>query len=331
MDRRTAPEVERLLDRFEEELLLANKRSPNTVVAYLSDLRAFSRHLAGEGGSLLAFDREAVARYEDRRSDLSLRSRARLLSSIRAWGRFLESSGLRNEPEETPPAPHLPRSLPRILSQEEIERLIEAPDAGRPEGIRDRAILAFFYASGLRVSELATLTLDRIDISTGALRVTGKGAKERVSFLDERTKRLLSDYLSSVRPLFAKSRPELFLARNGAPLSRQALWTLIKKHGRAAGITSPLSPHVLRHSFATHLLEKGLDIRSIQLLLGHEDIRTTEIYTHVSLAHLERTLREHHPRGKATSGKEEEQERKKGEERGDGKAAKKGKSGSSKK
>lgn len=328
---RTTPDVERLLDRFEEELLLGKRRSPNTVMAYLSDLRTFSRHLAEEGGSLLSFDREAVSRYEDSRPDLSLRSRARLLSSIRAWGRFLEASGLCQDAEETPAAPHIPRTLPRILGQEEIERLIEAPDPKRPEGIRDRAILSFFYASGLRVSELATVTLDRVDLKTGALRVTGKGAKERVSFLDERTRRLLSDYLSFVRPLFATSKAEIFLARSGEPLTRQALWTLIKKHGRTAGITSPLSPHVLRHSFATHLLEKGLDIRSIQLLLGHEDIRTTEIYTHVSLAHLERTLKEHHPRGKAQSRDEEEDARQRRENREKGDRAANGEPDRSKK
>ena len=313
MVRRPPEEVERLLDRFEEELLLAKKRAPNTLTAYLSDLRAFSRHLAHEGASLIDFDGEALNRYLEGRGDLSARSRARFLSSVRSWTRFLDLSGVRKDPKETPPAPRLPRTLPKILSQEEVERLIDAPDPHRPEGVRDRAILSFFYASGLRVSELASITADRVDLTTGALRVMGKGAKERITFLDERTRRLLSDYLTTVRPAFAREHPELFLARDGAPLTRQALWTLIKKHGRAAGITSPLSPHVLRHSFATHLLEKGLDIRSIQLLLGHEDIRTTEIYTHVSLAHLENTLKGHHPRGqskKSTKGEEKGQEEK---------------------
>ncbi len=307
MVRRPSDEVERLLDRFEEELLLAQKRAPNTVTAYLSDLRTLSRHLGQEGASLIDFDGDALTRYLESRGDLSVRSRARFLSSVRAWTRFLELSGVRKDPKETPPAPRLPRTLPKILSQEEIERLIGSPDPHRPEGIRDRAILSFFYASGLRVSELAHLTADRVDLATGALRVMGKGAKERITFLDERTRRLLSDYLATVRPAFAREHPELFLARDGAPLTRQALWTLIKKHGRAAGITSPLSPHVLRHSFATHLLEKGLDIRSIQLLLGHEDIRTTEIYTHVSLAHLENTLKGHHPRGQSKRNPKEEE------------------------
>ena len=308
MAMRTPGEVERLLDRFEEELLLAKKRAPNTVTAYLSDLRAFSRHLANEGVSLISFDGESLSLYMEIREDLSVRSRARFLSSIRAWTHFLEAAGVRKDPKETPVAPRLPRTLPRILSQEEVGRLIYAPDSKRPEGLRDRAILSFFYASGLRVSELAHITADRVDVTTGALRVMGKGAKERITFLDDRTRHLLEDYLATVRPALAKDRPELFLARDGTPLTRQALWTLIKKHGRAAGITSPLSPHVLRHSFATHLLEKGLDIRSIQLLLGHEDIRTTEIYTHVSLAHLENTLKSHHPRGESREKKTESDE-----------------------
>jgi integrase/recombinase XerD len=206
--------------------------------------------------------------------------------------------GVRKDPTEEISSPKIPRTLPKVLSQEEIARLLSAPEGKRPEGVRDRAILAFFYASGLRVSEVASFPMERLNLETGALVVTGKGAKERISFLDSASLALVRTYCETVRSLWHPPGPELFVARDGAPLSRQALWTLIKKYGRKAGITSPLSPHVLRHSFATHLLEKGLDIRSIQLLLGHEDIRTTEIYTHVSLAHLKKTLEEHHPRGK---------------------------------
>ena len=301
MARPSLTSVESLLDRFEEELLLAQGKSSNTAQAYLSDLRAVSRFLAPSGKTLLTFDPEDLARYFSEKGELSARTRSRILSSLRTWSRYLEGEGIRKDPTEEISSPKIPRKLPKVLSPEEVARLLSAPDEKRPEGFRDRALLAFFYASGLRVSEVATFPASRLDLASGALRVTGKGAKERISFLDRTALEFVRRYCESVRPLWSPPGPELFVARDGAPLSRQALWTLIKKYGRKAGITSPLSPHVLRHSFATHLLEKGLDIRSIQLLLGHEDIRTTEIYTHVSLAHLKRTLEEHHPRGK-TSG-----------------------------
>ncbi len=298
MARSSPQNVESLLDRFEEELLLAQGKSPNTAQAYLSDLRAFARFLAPSGKTLLTFDPEDPGRYFSEKGDLSARSRSRILSSLKSWSRFLEVEGVRKDPTEELSSPKIPRSLPKVLSQEEIARLISAPDEKRAEGIRDRAILSFFYASGLRVSEVASFPLERLNLETGALVVTGKGAKERIAFLDASSLVHVRRYTETVRPLFRPAGPELFVARGGAPLTRQALWTLIKKYGKKAGITSPLSPHVLRHSFATHLLEKGLDIRSIQLLLGHEDIRTTEIYTHVSLAHLKKTLEKHHPRGK---------------------------------
>ena len=298
MARGSRNDVESLLDRFEEELLLAQGKSQNTAQAYLSDLRSFAHHLAPSGKTLLTFDPEDLPLYFSSKPDLSARSRSRVLSSLRTWSRFLEVEGVRKDPTEELSSPKIPRTLPKVLSQEEIARLLSAPEEKRPEGVRDRAILAFFYASGLRVSEVASFPIERLNLESGALVVTGKGAKERISFLDSASLALVRTYCETVRSLWHPPGPELFVARDGAPLSRQALWTLIKKYGRKAGITSPLSPHVLRHSFATHLLEKGLDIRSIQLLLGHEDIRTTEIYTHVSLAHLKKTLEEHHPRGK---------------------------------
>ncbi len=298
MDRTSSPSQEALLDRFEEHLLLSQGRSENTVLAYLSDLRSFSRHLAAFGKTLLTFEEDDLARYFEGTKRVSIRTRSRILSALRTWSRFLELERLRTEPLPQMDTPKIPKSLPKVLSQEDVARLLETPEENRPEGIRDRALLAFFYASGLRVSEVAGFTLDRLDVTTGALRVTGKGAKERISFLDQGSLERLRRYIETVRAAWKPTAPELFVARNGQPLSRQALWTLIKKYGRKAGILSRLSPHVLRHSFATHLLENGLDIRSIQVLLGHEDIRTTEIYTHVSLTQLKKTLEDHHPRGK---------------------------------
>ena len=312
-----AHEIERLLDRFEEDLLLSQGKSEHTVLAYLSDLRTFARNIEPSGRTLLTFEEEEILRYLSDRSDLSTRSKSRILSTLRAWSRYLDLSGVRKDPTEQIASPKLPRSLPKILTREEVRRLLSAPDIKRAEGIRDRAILAFFYASGLRVSELASFTTDRLDRKTGAIRVVGKGAKERISFLDEQSLRLVKEYAETVRASWNPDGSELFVARNGHPLSRQALWTLIKKYGRAAGISSPLSPHVLRHSFATHLLENGLDIRSIQLLLGHEDIRTTEIYTHVSLAHLRKTLEERHPRGRIKGNPIGDRDKPPGEESGD--------------
>lgn len=291
-------EVEQLLDGFEADLLLAQGKSSHTAFAYLSDLRAFARHLEGAGHTLLTFDGETVRDYLDERAALAPRSKSRLLSSIRKWCRYLELSGLGKDPVDPVPPPKLSRTLPDILTREEVRTLLDTPDATSPEGVRDRAILAFFYASGLRVSELAGLTLDRLDRDRGAIRIVGKGAKERFSFLDAECRERVERWIREARPLFRPAGDVLFVSRRGKPLTRQALWFLIKKHGATAGIASRLSPHILRHSFATHLLEKGLDIRSIQILLGHEDIRTTEIYTHVSLAHLANTLERHHPRGK---------------------------------
>ncbi|MDA8029219.1 MAG: tyrosine recombinase [Nitrospiraceae bacterium] len=309
MSRPSLTLVESLLDRFEEELLLAQGKSSNTCQAYLSDLRSFARFLASSGTTLLTFEPEDLARYFSEKGELSARTRSRILSSLRNWSRFLEAEGLRKDPTEEISSPRIPRTLPGVLSPEEVARLLLAPDEKKPEGVRDRALLAFFYASGLRVSEVATFQASRLDFDTGALRITGKGAKERISFLDRTALERVRHYVESVRALWNPSGPELFVARDGSPLTRQALWTLIRKYGKKAGITSPLSPHILRHSFATHLLEKGLDIRSIQLLLGHEDIRTTEIYTHVSIAQLKKTLEEHHPRGKLSKGAPENSSR----------------------
>ena len=290
--------VRDLLDAFEEDLRVASGRSPHTTQAYLLDLFALARFLGEHGLSLLDFSPEDVTRYFTRREDLAMRSRSRVLSAIRSWSRFLKRRGLPSIDPDTLPVPRLPRNLPGVLDEEEILRLLEAPDPKTDEGIRDRAILATFYASGLRVSELAELTLDRLNLKEEQIRVTGKGQKERVAFLDGVSCARLRLYLERVRPSTSTSDKTLFLTRRQTGFTRQGLWLLIKGYAKQCGIDRNVSPHTLRHSFATHLLSHGMDIRSIQILLGHSDIQTTEIYTHVDIRMLAEDLARYHPRGK---------------------------------
>ena len=289
--------VRDLLDAFEEDLRVASGRSPHTTQAYLLDLFAFASYLGEHGLSLLDFSAEDVIHYFSRREDLAIRSRSRVLSAIRSWSRFLKRRGLPSIDPDTLPVPRLPRNLPGVLEEEEVLRLLEAPDPKTDEGIRDRAILATFYASGLRVSELADLTLDRLFLEEEQIRVTGKGQKERVAFLDGPSCARLRLYLERVRPSTNPSEKILFLTRRQTGFTRQGLWLLIKGYAQRCGIDRKVSPHTLRHSFATHLLSHGMDIRSIQILLGHSDIQTTEIYTHVDIRMLAEDLVRYHPRG----------------------------------
>ncbi len=286
-----------LLDQFEQDLRVSSGRSPNTIQAYLLDLFLFSRFLETIGASLLDFSGEEISSYFLARDDLAPRSRSRILSSLRSWTRFLQRQGYPTLELKELPLPRLPRSLPKVLSEEEIRRLLDAPDPETNEGIRDRAIIAIFYASGLRVSEVAGLTLDRVDLREETVKVMGKGLKERVAFLDREALERLSNYLESVRAKVKTKEKTIFLTRRQEGFTRQGLWFLIKGYARKAGITQEISPHTLRHSFATHLLAHGMDIRSIQILLGHSDIQTTEIYTQVEITQLLDELKRHHPRG----------------------------------
>ena len=191
------------------------------------------------------------------------------------------------------------RLLPETLNYDEVDRLLAAPAAGTKLGLRDRTILEFMYATGLRVSEAAKITLNEVNLEAGFLRTTGKGGKERIVPIGKQAIGWLEKYLAEARAGFVKqnrTRPEVFLSSRGAPLSRKTIWRLIKKHARAAGITKSISPHTLRHSFATHLLDNGGDLRVIQEMLGHADIATTQIYTHVDQRRLKDTHYRYHPR-----------------------------------
>lgn len=290
--------VRNLLEAFEEDLRVAYGRSPRTVEAYLMDLFALSRFLESRRLSLLECSSVEITAYFGSRPDLAIRSRARVLSAIRSWSRFLKRSGMPSLDPDTLPVPRLSRDLPAVLDESEIARLLEAPDPKTDEGIRDRAILATFYASGLRVSELAELTVDRLNLEEAQVRVTGKGQKERVAFLDQNACDRLKQYLEGVRAGIRVQEATLFLTRRRAGFTRQGLWLLIKGYALQCGISRNVSPHTLRHTFATHLLSHGMDIRSIQILLGHSDIQTTEIYTHVDIGELAEDLGRYHPRGK---------------------------------
>ncbi len=295
-----------LLDQFEQDLRVSSGRSPNTIQAYLLDLFLFSRFLETVGASLLDFSGEEISSYFLTRDDLAPRSRSRILSSLRSWSRFLQRQGYPSIEMKELPLPRLPRSLPKVLGEEEIRRLLDAPDPKTDEGIRDRAIIAIFYASGLRVSEVAGLTLDRVDLKEETVKVMGKGLKERMAFLDREAIERLSLYLESVRSKVKVKEKTIFLTRRQEGFTRQGLWFLIKGYARKAGITIEISPHTLRHSFATHLLSHGMDIRSIQVLLGHSDIQTTEIYTQVEISQLSEELKRRHPRGRGGSSRDDE-------------------------
>ncbi len=272
----------------------------NSLDAYsrdLAGLRAFAE--AGSGGSLP--DEEQLNRYINSlyQNNLSSRSIARHLSAIRNLYHFLCAEGeIAKDPTEHLASPKQWATIPKFLNREQIEALIAAPDLSVPTGSRDRAMLELLYATGIRVTELIQLQLSAVDFGLGLVRVTGKGNKQRIVPVHRASLQSIESYCRDARPQLLKGRPSgaLFVTARGGPMTRQAFWAAIKMHGRKAGIFHDLSPHVLRHTFATHLLEGGADLRSLQTMLGHADLSTTEIYTHVVRSRLRDTLDRHHPR-----------------------------------
>ncbi|MCZ2156471.1 MAG: site-specific tyrosine recombinase XerD [Bryobacterales bacterium] len=274
--------------------------SPNSLLAYDRDLRrleAFSTlacdGLLPEAGHLL--------RYLDQlyRGGLGARSIARHLATIRNLYSYLLREGrIADDPASTLPAPRQPRKIPRYLNSTQVDTLVTKPDTSKPNGLRDRAMVSLLYASGLRVSELCALELSGLNLEMGLVAVTGKGNKERLVPMGAEAIHDLRGYLQDARPALLKGRASrfLFVTNRGGALTRQAFWKSLRAYGRQSGIFQGLSPHVLRHTFATHLLEGGADLRSLQTLLGHADISTTQIYTHVARTRLRATLDSHHPR-----------------------------------
>ncbi|MEW6552991.1 MAG: site-specific tyrosine recombinase XerD [Actinomycetota bacterium] len=275
--------------------------SPRTVEAYGRDLRRWV-HFAGSRGrsSPAEVERGDITIFleELRRQGLSPRSVARMVAALRGFQRFLAEEEVHGElPGADLPSPRHVRALPRVLSQEETRRLLEQPVAEDPPGLRDRAILETLYGTGIRISELTGLDLEDVDLAEGELRVLGKGSRERVVPIGSAAAAALREYMAVGRSRLARtaSQRAVFLNQRGGRLTRQGAWELVKKYARRAGLEGRMTPHTLRHGYATHLLENGADLRYIQELLGHASISTTQIYTHVSKARLREEYLRAHP------------------------------------
>lgn len=295
--------MQALLDQFLDYIAFERGLSQNTRAAYAADLAGFLRFLERRDiGSINSVTRPHILGFlmEQKDRGLSTNSISRRLVSIKVFFRYLQQENLlRKNVTETMDSPRLWKVLPSTLTYKEVDRLLNAPAAKKPLGLRDRAILETLYGSGLRVSELAQLSIDDIHFDEGYLRCMGKGRKERVVPLGETARNGLQRYLREVRPILARGRDDtraLFLTRRGGPFGRKGLWKLVKQYARVAGITKNVKPHTLRHSFASHLLANGAPLRIIQEMLGHADITTTQIYTHVDPSRLKSIHAQFHPR-----------------------------------
>jgi integrase/recombinase XerD len=282
--------------------------SRNTLAAYRRDLDDYLKHLRARRLEPSAATPDDVVGWIEqlRRRGLAPSSVARRLSAVRGFYRHLLRDGaVRRDPTEHLDTPRTTRPLPRALSRESASALVEAPDTRRPAGVRDRAILELLYATGMRASECMGLSLEDLNLSAGYVVCMGKGGKQRLVPVGAEALAWTRRYLKEVRPREARRRDcgRLFLNPRGGPLSRQSLWTLVRRAAAGAGLKRRVSPHVLRHSFATHLLEGGADLRAVQAMLGHADISTTQIYTHLPSSALKRMYQTFHPRAKGPAGR----------------------------
>jgi len=285
---------------FLDYLAVEKGLAKNSLSAYAIDLRHFGHWLSEESIGIERVERIHIVKYFQslRGAGISARSVARALAAIRGMFRFLVAERhLKKDPTENLENPKLWSTLPKSMQPEEVEALLAAPDRSTPDGQRDAAMLELLYATGLRVSELIRVRIDEIVMDAGFLRTIGKGSKERIVPFGDTAKNVILAYMESGRREHDKyAEPHLFLSRRGHPMSRQAFWMKIVRYATQAGIRAHISPHVLRHAFATHLLENGADLRSVQMMLGHADISTTQIYTHVSRARLQKMYESFHPR-----------------------------------
>jgi integrase/recombinase XerD len=289
--------VEAYLDHLRVERRLAD----HTLESYARDLRALAAYAAGAGRPLEALDRPALEQFvrEQRERGLSPRSVARMVASVRGFYRFLVlDRRLDSSPADDLRPPRAWPALPKFLSLEEVDALMAQPDVSTPRGIRDRAMIELLYATGLRVTELVSVRQADLHLAEHYVTCIGKGSKERLVPIGEQASDWIRTYQGAARGRLLKgaSTPRLFVNARGGPLSRVGFWKILKQYGRRAGLPRTLSPHVLRHSFATHLLDRGADLRAIQLMLGHADLSTTQIYTHVLEARLRMIYDRFHPR-----------------------------------
>lgn len=296
------PVAHPLIDRFLDALWLEKGLADNTRLAYGSDLALFNGWLGEQDVSLERAGRELILDHLAWRlaQGYKARSTARFLSGVRGFYRYCLREGLiAEDPTLQVELPQLGKPLPKSLSEADVEALLAAPETEDPLGLRDRAMLEVLYACGLRVSELVGLTLEQLNLRQGVVRVFGKGSKERLVPLGEEAIVWLERYLRNARDDLLGGRPSdvLFPSLRGEQMTRQTFWYRIKYHAKVAGIGKSLSPHTLRHAFATHLLNHGADLRVVQMLLGHSDLSTTQIYTHIARARLQELHAQHHPRG----------------------------------
>lgn len=290
----------REIERFADVLWMERGLSDHTLAAYRNDLAGLAGWLLARGRTLLEARRQDLLDYLSARVMDGARPRttARLLSSLRRYYRHQVREGrLQEDPSVRIDSPRIGRPLPDTLSEQDVVVLLQAPDITDALGLRDRAMLELLYACGLRVSELVGLTADQVDLSQGVVRLCGKGGKERLVPLGEEAVEWLQRYLTEARGLLAGSARHLFVSRRGQGMTRQTFWHRLRRHAIKAGINKHLSPHTLRHAFATHLLNHGADLRVVQMLLGHSDLSTTQIYTHVARERLKDLHALHHPRG----------------------------------
>jgi integrase/recombinase XerD len=291
-----------LIQRFLDALWLEDGLAALTLAAYRRDLTGLAAWLQTQGvpGLLAAGEADLLACAAERHAATRASTANRRLAVFRRFYRWALRERLReDDPTLRLLAARTPLRVPKTLTEAQVEALLAAPDTGTPRGLRDRAMLELMYASGLRVSELVGLRTLQISLADGVLRVTGKGAKERLVPFGAEAEAWLRRYLAEARSAILGVRPSeaLFVTARGAGMTRQMAWTLVKRHARTAGVAAPLSPHTLRHAFATHLLNHGADLRAVQMLLGHADISTTTIYTHVARERLRQIHARHHPRG----------------------------------